>query len=286
VVRSTEPGFVDLVDGLLDEHRTSADLEKPSILSSDCGSAKILPGDMKIESKLTLYFGTTAIYRGFSQLEMAGRLIRFMRSNGWRFRNDFIRLEAGSVVVDGGAVLLLGGGDHRVAAIAARLVARGASLLGDDMTVWEPVDRLLHPLGMPITLDADLAHEAFPDSVPPPGRRVRVTNDRAAVPRIWPVPLRPEDLGGDQAREPAAIRHVFVVDMVDDAPTTLETLSLSEAVFAASASVRNIEIWGERAMIAFRELYQHVPFSRLVTSSVDEAADAVRRSLPDLDGVG
>lgn len=256
------------------------------MLSADCGTAKNLPGHMKVESKLTLYFGTTAIYRGFSQLEMAGRLIRFMRSNGWRFRNDFIRLEGGSVVVDGGAVLLLGGGDHRVAAIAARLVANGASLLGDDITVWEPVDRLLHPLGMPIVLDADLAHEAFPESVPPPGRRVRVRNDRTAVPRIWPVPLRPEDLGGDQAREPAAIRHVFVVDMVDDAPTTLETLSLSEAVFAASASVRNIEIWGERAMIAFRELYQHVPFSRLVTSSMDEAADALRRSLPDLDGVG
>ena len=55
------------------------------------------------------------------------------------------------MVVDGGAVLLLGGGDHRVAALTAKLVASGATLLGDDTTVWEPVDRLVHPVGMPIT---------------------------------------------------------------------------------------------------------------------------------------
>ncbi len=284
MVRSTEAGFVDLVDSFLHDHRTDGDLEEPTILSADCGAAKTLPGTMKVDSKLTLYFSTTAIYRGFSQLEMAGRLLRFVRNHGLRFKNDVIRLDAGSVAMGGAAILLLSGGDHRVSALSAKLVAQGASLLGDDATIWEPVDRLLHPVGMPITLDADLAHAAFPDLVPPVGRRVRARNDQAAIPRIWPVPLRPEELGGSAASEPQAVEQVFVLDFRDEAPTTMEPMGLADAVFAASRSVHNMEIWGERALIAFRELYERVPFVRLTTSSVEEAADAVRQNLA-LDGV-
>jgi hypothetical protein len=285
VVRSTEAGFVDLVDSFLHDHRADGDLEEPTILSADLGAAKTLPGTMKVEPKLTLYFSTTAIYRGFSQLEMAGRLIRFMRKHGLRFRNDVFRLDAGSVVVDGGAVLLLGGGNHRVAALTAKLVAGGATLLGDDATIWEPVDRLVYPVGMPITMDADLAHDSFPELVPPVRRRVRVRRDQSEVPHMWPVPIRPEDLGSAAADGPAPIRNVFVVDIHEGGPTTVEPIGLAEAVFAASRSVANLEIWGERGLIAFRELYEQVPFMRLSTSSIDEGADAVRQNLMHMDGV-
>ena len=81
---------------------------------------------------------------------------------------------------------------------------------------------------------------------------------------MWPVPIRPEDLGSAAADGPAPIRHVFVVDIHEDGPTTVEPIGLAEAVFAASRSVANLEIWGERALIAFRELYEQVPFTRLV----------------------
>ena len=280
-MRSTEPGFADLIDSYLHDHRADADLEDPAILSADCGATKHLPGNMNVESKLTLYFSTTAIYRGFSQLEMAGRLLRFVRKHGLRFRNDVIRLDAGSVVVDGGAVLLLGGGNHRVAALSAKLAASGASLLGDDVTVWEPVDRMVHPVGMPITMDADLAHDSFPELVPPVRRRVRARRGQNEVPHMWPVPIRPEDLGSVTADSPAPIRQVLVVDIHDAGPTTIEPIGLAEAVFAASRSVANLEVWGERALIAFRELYAQVPFSRLSTGSIEEAADAVRQTLPD-----
>ena len=190
-MRSTEPGFVDLIDGFLHDFRADSDLEEPSILSADCGATKTLPGNMKVEPKLTLYFGTTAIYRGFSRLEMAGRLLRFVRGHGLRFKNDFIRLDAGSVVMGNAGILLLGGGDHRVAALSAKLVARGASLLGDDTTVWEPVDRLVHPLGMPVTLDADLAHAAFPELVPV---------GRSTCSRSRESGRRPADLAGSPSR--------------------------------------------------------------------------------------
>ena len=251
-------------------------------MSADCGASKILPGNLKVHPKLNLYFGTTAIYRGFSQLEMAGRLIRFMRNGAIRFKNDFIRLDAGSVIVDGSAVLLLGGGDHRVAALSAALVAKGGSLLGDDVTLWDPVDRFLHPVGFPITLDRDLAHASFPALVPSPPRRRR--HNQSAVPRVWPVPLRPGDLGGSYAMQATPIGHVMMVEFRDGA-TAVEPIKATQAVFGAARSVRNLEIWGERSLIAFRELYQRVPFFRLATSSVDDAADAIVRSLSDVERV-
>jgi hypothetical protein len=280
-VRSTDSTFVDFVDTYLAGFRSPDELEEPAMLSADAGVAKTLPGNVKVEPKMTLYFGTTAIYRGFSHLEMAGRLIRFVRNNGLRFKNDFIRLGAGSVVVDGSAVLLLGGRDHRVAALSAKLVERGASLLGDDVTLWEPVDRLVHPTGLPITLEVDLAHAAFPEIVP--AHRRRRGRDQKAIPRVWPVPLKPEDLGGAHALEPAVIGRVLVVEFRDEGPTTLDPIGLGEAVFAGSGSVANLEVWGERSLIALRELYETAPFLRLVTSSIDDAADAVQRALPHME---
>jgi hypothetical protein len=275
--------FVDLVDHYLVDHRHPLDdVDDCSVISADCGASKTLPGNMKVQAKLTLYFGTTAIYRGFSQLEMAGRLIRFMRNRTIRFKSDYIRLDAGSVVVDGGAVLLLGGRDHRVAALTAALVAKGASLLGDDVTLWEPVDRFLHPVGLPITLDGDLAHATFPETAPAPARRPR-RRDESAVPRVWPVPLRPEDLGGSHAFEAAPIRHVLMVELHEGGPTTLEPLDATHAVFEASRSVGNLEVWGERSLIALRELHERVPFVRLAAGSVHEAADAVLHSLPEME---
>ncbi len=275
-MRSTDAAFVAFIDSYLARFISANPLEEPVILSADTGVAKTLPGGMNVEPKLTLYFGTTAIYRGFSRLEMAGRLIRFIRNNGLRFKNDFIRLDAGSVVVDGTGVLLLGGRDHRVAALSATLVANGASLLGDDATLWDPVDRLMYPTGLPITLEVDLAHAAFPGLVPAPRRRRRRGDD--AVPRVWPVPLRPDDLGGVAASDPAAIKRVLIVEFRDAGPTTLEPIGLTESVFTASRSVTNLEVWGERSLIALRELFERVPLVRLVTSSIGEAADVVLRS--------
>ena len=87
------------------------------------------------------------------------------------------------------------------------------------------------------------------------------------------------------ATEPEEIAHVLVVDFRDEGPTTMEPMGLAEAVFAASRSVGNMEIWGERALIALRELYERVPFLRLSTSSVDDAADLVLGAVPQVGGV-
>jgi hypothetical protein len=247
------------------------------MLSADAGRASI--GNAKVTPKLALYFGTRAIYRGFSQLEMAGRLVRFVRNHGLRFKSDFIRLNAGAVTIDGSGVLLLGANDHRIAAVTAHLVARGGALLGDDAVLWDPVDRTVQPTALPITLQADFGHEAFPDLVAAPRRRRVREGD--IVPQVWPVPIDPAELGGRYAEQPAAIRRVYLVQVVDQGPATNRPLGVAEAVFRASASVANIGIWGERALIALRELFEAAPVSAITTERPSDAADAILGALAD-----
>jgi hypothetical protein len=276
-VRSTDPSFVELVDALLHPYRRPRpDEDEPPGMSADCGVTKEIPG-MPLRRKLTLYFGTIAIYRGFSFHEMAGRMIGFVRDGATRFRDEFLRLHAGSVAVDGGVILMPGAPDPRLQALSAALVARGGSLLGDDLTLLEPVDRLVHPLGLPLLVESGLASNMFPGTAPLPPRRLR--GRQPPVP--WTVPIRPVDVGGGSAVEPAPLRWVVLPEFRDDGPPSLEPIAASMAVFATSRSVLNWHIWQERALILIRELLTTVPVARLVASSIDEGADRLIASLPD-----
>jgi hypothetical protein len=269
---------VELVDEMLHPYRRpDVDDDEPPGMSADCGVAKDLAGTMRMRPKLTLYFGTIAIYRGFSSHEMAGRMIGFVRDGATRFKDEFVRLHAGSVAVDGGVILLPGAPDSRLQALSAALVARGGSLLGDDLTLLEPVDRLAHPLGLPLLVESGLAAGMFPGIAPPPPRRLR--GRQPPVP--WTVPLSPAEVGGASATEPAPLRWVVLPEFRDEGPTSLEPIDGSLAVFATSRSVLNWHIWQERALILIRELLASVPVARLVVSDVDEGAELLMSSLPE-----
>lgn len=229
-----------------------------------------------IEARSRLFVGGLKIYDGFSQEEMVGRLISGVRDIATRASNEFVRVRAGGVVMNEGALLLPSQPSSSLPTLVAVIVRSGAGFLGDEIVNIDPVLRRLHSSSLPLLLDrGDLS--LFPDlnQGPPPRRRSRDRDAGARGPRHA---VRLEELGGHRAQPVAAGRVVFP-SFQPGARTELRAIGKAEALFRFTQSCLNLNVWGDRALILMREMLDAVDVQELVAGSITEAADLLLASI-------
>lgn len=220
------------------------------------------------------------IFEGRVQDEMAGRLISGVRDLATQHSNEFVRIRAAGIVVEGAAVLFPSPPQAHLPALAGLLVRRGAAYLGDEVVNVDPVLGRAHGLPLPLLIDGfDLP--LFPQIRRERTRRkMRGTPEeiQAKTPRR-PVPV--EELGG-VAAAPAPIRALVFPFFEDGAATRLEPFSGAAALFRFTEATLNLHVWTDRAFLLQRDLMGSVPVARLVTGSLEDAAAAVWSALPSL----
>jgi hypothetical protein len=210
---------------------------------------------------------------------MLARLISSARDVATSHSNQFVRIRAGAVEVDGAALVLPSDPEPRLPALVGSLVGRGAGLLGDELVNAEPILRRIHGVALPLLLDTqDLGLFPAITDRPAPGRRRGPARDReahrAVTPR-WPVSV--EELGGRHA-EPAPIGRIVFPAFEPGASTEFRPIGRADALFRFTRSCLNLNVWGERALILMRELLGSAPTAELVVGSVPEAAELLLRS--------
>jgi len=276
-VRSTDVRLSELLGRLLAEARREEGSDAIQF-SADLGTERPVPGRAKVTSLKRLFFGSTLIYRGRSMHELAARLISGFRDWTNNRSNEFFRVRAGSLVVDGGAVLLPSAPSSDLAALVA-LAARGGQVgyLGDEITNVDPVMSRAHGIGFPLLIDG--AHMArFPeleaDPSRPPRRRGQLLPIQAR-PR-WPVRL--DEIAG-VASPPTPIRWIVFPRFEGEGPTELRPIGKAEGVFRMSEAALNLHVWAERSFPFMQRLVQDHLVGELRVGDLDEGA-AWLRDLP------
>ncbi len=237
---------------------------------------KVLPGGKRLRGRVRLYMNSLLVYSGTMDEEAAGRFIGLLRDIETNNSNEFVRIRGVAVTTGEGQALIFPSEPHRqLPSLAAELVRAGAGYLGDEVVHLDPVLHRVHPLGLPLLLDAaDL--DRFPELARQPSKGAEQTGD--VVPSIRrPVLLR--ELGGHPAR-PTPLRRVLFPDFRPGSPTTIEPMSSSGALFALSQAALNLNIWGERALILFQRLLSEVDVARLVVGDLAAARDLVIDGVP------
>lgn len=250
------------------------------MFSADCGDTRTMAGGKVVHGISRLYSNGIKIFEGRVQDEMAGRLISGVRDLATQHSNEYVRIRAGGVIVDGAAILLPSPPQPHLPALTAMLVQRGAAFLGDEVVNVDPVLRRAHGLPLPLLIDGfDLP--LFPRIEREPSRRrPRGTPEEigAKTPRR-PVPV--EELGGVLA-DPSPIGALVFPFFEDGAETRLEPFGGAAAVFRFTEATLNMHVWTDRAFVLQRELLESVPVSRLVVGSIADAAALVSSSAPEL----
>lgn len=266
-VRSTDARFLEILRDRVGEFRVEQGPDD-ILFSGDCGVAKTIAGGKRVRSVGRLYFGTTTIYRGRSQEEMAGRLIAGVRDWTTAHSNEFLRVRAGAVSTGDGALMLPSVPEPHLPALVALLVKSGAGYLGDEIVNVDPVFRKLHALSLPLLFAAqDLVY--FPELGIRPARR-RPDLKVQARPR---AAVRLERLGGSLAA-PTPARWIVFPTFRPDAATELVPMGRAEALFAFSQALLNAHIWRDRAFVLMQDLLGGAArVSRLVVGSLPDAAE-------------
>lgn len=271
-VRATDRAFVDLLDRYLEGFVGAQ--ETPTFrFSADVGRDRTLLGGKTVRAKSRLYLGGLKIHEGIGLDEMAGRVVSGVRDQVTRRSNAFIRVRAGGVVLDRGALLMPSTPQPRLPALVASLVRAGAAYLGDEVVDIDPVQRRLHGSRLPLLLDTDDLM-AFPElGRATSRRRLKMMGDPdllgAKTPRC---PVRLDELSGRFA-EPIA--PAWVVFPVFEAahPTELRPMGPSEALFEMSRAMLNLHVWEERGFVVMQDLLASVPSARLMVGSIAEATE-------------
>jgi hypothetical protein len=283
-VRATDARFLDLVSRYFSAFKTEAPAAEETLFSADCGGERTLPGGRVIRGKKNLYWSGMNIFHGDGDLEMAARVISFVRNIGSEQTNEFVRFRAGAVGIGESAILFPEPESPRLAGLMALLVRRGTGYLGDDMVNLDPILRRIHPLELPLMVDVD--DLALLPELERTASRVRDLNRsgfaRSAMHR---QPVAVEELDG-RISPPAPVGWIVFPDFRDGEETRLEPAGGAEALFRFTQSRLNLHVWGERALILMRELLESVPVSRLVVGDPSAAAEIVMESAADvLEGV-
>ncbi len=272
-VAATETGFLDLFRSYLGTFRVHEGPEA-ILYQADCGCPKVLPGGKILKGTSHLYVGSLRIFSGPRWENMAGRLIGSLRDMATANSNEFIRLRAAGVVVDGEALILPSVPDPHLPAIAALLVRAGAEYLGDEIVNLDPVLRRIHGIRLPILLDAsDLKYfsDLSDERAPRQPRRVGADPGRPDA-RTLRRPVTLEELGGRRG-SPAPVGRIVFPSVRPGATPALEPVTKAEGAFRLMEAVLNSHIWTDRALIVIRELVETVPVARLVIESPPEAVD-------------
>jgi hypothetical protein len=276
-IRSTDEAFLELVRGYLGPFRVD---EGPDGITFqvDCGPTKLLPGGKVVRQTANLFAGGLRIFCGPRWDDMAGRLVGGVRDMLTTHANEFVRIRAAGVVVDGKATILPSAPNPHLPALAALLTREGASYLGDEMVKFDPILRRVHGIPLPILVDvSDLG--LVPETRARARKATRIEGDRsedvdARTPRR-PVPV--DVLGGRTASAPADLGRIVFPTFRPGEETRLEAVPASEAVFRILEAVLNAHIWGERTMLLARDLVETVPVERIVIGSIPEAAELLLR---------
>jgi hypothetical protein len=283
-VRSTDESFLDLTRRYLESFLVpEGSVEERMMLSADCGVERRL-GEMQIHGINTLYRGSLSIYRGRDRREMLGRIVSSVRDSATAHSNQFVRVRAAAIEIDGRAIVLPSLPEPRLPTLAALLVRSGARYLGDEVVSLDPILRYIHGIALPLLVDlSDLSLLPEIEETPPRGRRrptPTAAHLRAITPR-WPVSV--DELQGRLA-DPSEIGWIVFPEFQPGAKTEIVGASGSEMVFRFTQAILNLNIWGERAVLLLRELIESLPVARMVVGSVPEAADLLIGSARSLVG--
>lgn len=266
--------------GYIGAHRVDEPDASGTLFSADCGETKTMVGGKVVHGISRLYSTGIKIFEGRVKDEMAGRLISGVRDLATQHSNEFVRIRAGGIVVDGRAILLPSPPQAHLPALTGLLVQRGGEYLGDEVVNVDPVLRRAHGIPLPLLVDGfDLP--LFPHIERERTRRkMKGTPEEieAKTPRR-PVPV--EELGGRRAA-PAPIGALVFPFFEEGAETRLEPFGGAPALFRFTQSTLNLHVWTDRAFVLQRDLMESVPTSRLVAGSIPDAADLLWRSAPDL----
>jgi hypothetical protein len=231
-----------------------------------------------------LYRGTLSIFRGRDRREMLARLISSARDIATSHSNEFVRIRAGAVSMDGAAVLLPSTPEPHLPALVGLLVESGAAYLGDELVNLDPVLREIHSVSLPLLIDTEDLSLFSGIAGERSGRRRVSRRDeafsRGLTPR-WPVSL--EEVGGRDS-DPTPIGGIVFPEFRPGAATEITPAGGAEALFRFTQSCLNLNVWRERALILMRELLDTTPTSRLVVGSIPEAAALLQRSAPSVAG--
>lgn len=271
-VRTTDVGFLDVLARYLGAYRVEEG-PRDILFSADCGVEKELAGGKKTRAKKRLYFQAILIFHGNLLEEMAGRLISGARDWTNSQSNEFLRLRAGGVNLDGGTLLLPSHPEPHLATVVAMLVNRGAGYVGDEIVNIDPVLRRAYGTGLPLLLNAeDVPLLPDLDASPSKPRKTRVPPPRS----FWPVRL--DDLGGAPAK-PADVRWIVFPTFRPGEATTFREIGQADAMFRFTQAGLNLHIWTERAFVLMQELLRSAFVTELVVGDLSEGAAALE-SLP------
>jgi hypothetical protein len=236
-----------------------------------------------VRGKRQLYYSLMRIYEGLFEDEMAARLIGFVRDWATQLTNEFIRVRAGAVVVDGAAVLLPSRPEPHLAALVGELVRAGSSFLADEVINVDPVRRWVHPLGLPLLIDAEDVAAAFPElGREPPRRGKREASYPEEMRGITPRRVvAANELGGAEA-EPAPPVWIVLPSFEPESKTRLEPFGGAPALFGITQAILNLHVWEDRALTLMRDMLDSTAVSRLVVGSIPEAASQLLAVAPDM----
>lgn len=277
-VRTTDDRFLELLHEYLGDHRVADGLRDQAVYcySADFRPDRQLAGRKVARGVHSLYLQTLRIFRGREQEAMAGSLISSMRELATSVQNEFVRIRAGSVELNGGALVMPSPPEGHLPALVALLVRGGAPYLGDEMLRLDPVLRRVHGLPLPLLLDArDLP--LFGDI-----RRTWPTSGdgsqrRGTAPLRHPVSVR--ELGASSS-EPVPVRWIVFPRFDPGSAARFEPIGRSEALFCFARAGLNLHVWRARALTLMHELLESVPVSRLVVGSLPHAADLLLNAGP------
>jgi hypothetical protein len=273
-LRSTDAGFLSLVRDCLGQYRVEeAVSEHEALFSADCGIERRMPGGKVVRGKLTLYFGTMPIFGGRNLEQMAGRFVGFIRDTATRASNEYLRVRAAAVSLNGSALVLPSPPTPRLPTLAGLLARGGGDYLGDELINIDPILHRIHPAGLPLLIDAEDLN-LFPE-IPPPSAKSRVKGSEWARSAMQRHPVLPEALGS-RFSEPVTLGWVVFPEFKEGAEARLEPVNTADAIFRFTQACMNLHVWEDRALILIRNLLEETPASRLVMSSPKEGVDLIR----------
>ncbi|HWC14339.1 MAG TPA: hypothetical protein VG929_07070 [Actinomycetota bacterium] len=282
-MRTTDATFLALVDEYVGEHRMDPvvdDAVDPWLYSADCGVTKVLAGGKQIKPISRLYVGGLKIFEGRVKDEMAGRMLSTWRDVITAHSNEFVRVRAAAVEVNGTAIVMPSAPQPHLPMLAGLLTREGAGYLGDELVNIDAVFRRVHGLSLPLLVDgSDLG--AFPDIVrEPTKRRPKGTPEEVEgrTPRR-PVPIRSL---GRAAAGPVPIGWIVFPTFVRGDETGFREMARAEAVFRLSQAILNLHIWNERALFLMQDLVDDVAVAELRIGSPEEAVRLILDAAPSL----